>query len=134
MTYTLVLQMPNLDEGAEVEIDRLGIYANGGTYEIPSEVSDHFALTHGRTLGQAFKGSTTVLAFDPDEDLSDDDPDVEPLALDELPPEALDEMKTTGQLPVDEMPPATLDEADQVPEVPEVPAEEVPVAPERSVS
>lgn len=96
--YTLTVNLPNLVEGAEVEIDKLGVFQNGGTYEITPEQEHHFVISHGRTLGQAFKDHPNISATDPDEDLSDDDPDLVAVELDALHVADLREMLAQNNL------------------------------------
>lgn len=68
--YSVAVNLPNSAEGAEVEIDALGIFVNGAD---PTEVSDedahNFFVKHNVTLGKAvFQPGVTVSGL-PAEDL-----------------------------------------------------------------
>lgn len=94
MSYTLHVNLPNLSPGAEVEIDKLGVYKNGETYEVSPNEAAHFATMHGKTLGQAFRDHLHIHANDPDEVFAPDvaDPEFHIMELEELDEEELREM------------------------------------------
>lgn len=50
--YDMTLDLPNLAKGAEVEIDGLGLFENGYTYEIPADLADTFRRKHQRLEGE----------------------------------------------------------------------------------
>lgn len=92
--YTMKIDLPTVAKGADVEIDGLGVFENGGEYEISDEEAQDFRAHHttqtfehddegnlivtqkqGPTVAQAFRGhkhiTVTVVK-------GDDDPDDEP--------------------------------------------------------
>lgn len=77
--YTVEVNMPNLAEGVEVEVDGLGVFENGGTYQLSDEEAQFFRQKHshieteygeegqmsntlvlGPVLEEAFKDSETI--------------------------------------------------------------------------
>jgi len=78
--YTISINLPDLPEGTEVEVDGLGVFANGSTNDISDELADMFQAKHstiqteigedgnhqnsivpGRTLEEAFEGNTSIV-------------------------------------------------------------------------
>lgn len=53
MPYTIYVNLPNQADGAEVEIDGLGIYANGEIYPVSDEEAGQFLIKHQKTLLEA---------------------------------------------------------------------------------
>lgn len=95
--YTMKIDLPTVAKGADVEIDGLGVFANGSEYEISDEEARDFRAHHttqsfehdedgnlivtqkqGPTVAQAFRGhkhiDVTVVKGDND-DPDDDEPD-----------------------------------------------------------
>jgi hypothetical protein len=77
--YNLTIDLPNLAKGAEVDIDGLGRFENGGSYEISDDEAEAFRTKHqtvtseydsegnlhttlekGPTVAQAFSGDKNV--------------------------------------------------------------------------
>jgi len=75
--YKVVIDKPNLAEGATIELDGLGIFANGGTYEVSDEEAATFRTRHsttisrhdkrGRLVQRIVEGPDLITAFDNDE-------------------------------------------------------------------
>lgn len=73
--YSLTLDLPNLDKGAEVELDGLGVFKNGETHEISDEDAENFRMRHqtqklvkvnkktGASTYEEVPGPTLVEAF-----------------------------------------------------------------------
>lgn len=63
--YKVTISMPNLAEGATVELDGLGIFENGGVYEVTDTEAETFAQKH-KIITTAFNKKGTSLRIELD--------------------------------------------------------------------
>lgn len=74
--YTLSLDLPNQAEGAEVEVDGLGLFLNGTDNDVSEADARQFAVKHGYSLLKANfqEGIVVVHGAAVVEEEEDDDP------------------------------------------------------------
>jgi hypothetical protein len=93
MPYKLELNLPNSASGTDVELDGLGIFANGSVYYLEDEEAKTYADTHGGTTVEDEFGShahITVTQVSADEVPKDAE------EVDSTQPPVVDQVTNTG--------------------------------------